>query len=389
MIPLLSPLSWISSFTGSLFLSYHQTKHMNRYVTGLIASRHKTIASMNSLFMDGLSSKAMNRFLTESDWDAQEANARRIQELQKHNETHWSKAGVAIFDDTLIHKTGKRIPGAYKFYDHSEGRFVHAQSIISLHYADQKTNYGLDYRIYVPKGKEGFKTKIQLAQEMAREMVRAGMPAETFVFDAWYLCSELVDFITSLGRFYIGSCRGNLLVMGNSGAFINLDEYVKQIASYREFEVNGEKLLVHTRKVRFNSIGRTRLIVAKRGKDTICLTTNRNDHATKVIADYMMRWRIEDFYKDAKQHLGLEKCQLRDIEGIKRHWYLVFLAHSVLKLGASESVFGKALLRCSVGMQVKRACLELLDKFVVWLLEGRKSVEEAREVFMKLLYRQT
>lgn len=389
MIPVVSPLSWVADFTKSLSLSYHQSKHMDRYLTSLITSRSKTISSMNSLFMDGLSSRSMNRFLTESCWDARKANAERLTELQRHNETRWSKDGVAIFDDTLIHKTGKHMPGVYKFYDHSEKRFVYAQNMISLHYADSKINYALDYRLYVPKGEQGFRTKIKLAMELMQESMQAGMPASTFVFDAWYLCSDIVKLMESVGRYYIGACRSNLLVMGRSGKYVSLDEYVKGIGDFKEFEVNGDTLLVHTRKLRFNSIGYARLIVSKKGKDVICLATNRNDHARNIIADYMLRWKIEDFYKDAKQHLGLEKCQLRDTEGIKRHWYLVFLAHSVLKLGVSESVFGKSVLRSSIGMKVKRTCMELLDKFVMWLMEGMKSIDEVRDVFMTLLYRQT
>jgi len=66
----------------------------------------------------------------------------------------------------------------------------------------------------------------------------------------------------------------------------------------------------------------------------------------------MLRWKIENFHKDAKQHLGLGKVQVRNIEGIKKHWYLVFLAHSLLRLGVSESSFGRTLIR-SIGKRAK------------------------------------
>lgn len=94
----------------------------------------------------------MNRFLTESGWDAEQVNRERIMELQKHNETRWSKAGIAIIDDTLIHKTGKLMPHAYKFYSHADKRFVNSQCIVTLHYADKKTSYALDYRQDVKRG---------------------------------------------------------------------------------------------------------------------------------------------------------------------------------------------------------------------------------------------
>ena len=339
MIPVINPLSWIKEFTDNLSLSYHQSRHMSRYVTGLITSGNKTITGMNSLFVDDLSSKSMNRFLTEYDWDSDRANTERIRELQKHNETRWSKNGVAIFDDTLIHKTGKLIPHVYKFYDHSEKRFVNGQCIVTLHYADKKTNYPLDLRHYVRKGEPGFKTKIEIAKEMAKESISNGMPAGTFVFDSWYLCDDMVRFVESQGRFYIAACKSNLLVRWEGGRYIKLGEYAKKISKFREFEVNGRKLLVFTKKAHFKSIGDTRLVISKRGKETLCLATNREDHVRHIISDYALRWKIEDFYKDAKQHLGLDKCQVRDMDGIKRHWHLVLLAHSVLKLGVSERLW--------------------------------------------------
>lgn len=361
-------------------------KHVSRYITGLITSRSKTISSMNSLFTDNLSSKSMNRFLTEYNWDI---NTQRIMELQNHNETRWSKSGIAIFDDTLIHKTGKLIPHTYKFYDYSEKRFINAQCMVTLHYADRKTNYALDYRLYVKRGEPGFKTKIELAMELVKEAISIGLPANTFVFDSWYLCKELVKFIESLGRSYIGACKSNLLVRWEGGRYISLGEYVKNISKFKEFEVNGKKLLVYTKKVHFKSIGDSRLIISKRGKDIICLATNRKDHVRHILSDYMLRWKVEDFYKDAKQHLGLDKCQVRDLDGIKKHWHLVFLAHSILKLGVTESIFGRSILHSSIGQKVKKSCLELLEKFTMWILEGKKSVEEVRDMLGMLIYRQS
>lgn len=386
MLPIISPPAWIAGFTKGFNLSHHQHKHISRYLTGLIASRTKTVTGMNSMFVDSLSSRSMNRFLTESGADI---NTQRILELQKHNETRWSKHGVAILDDTLVHKTGKGIPHAYKFYDHAEKRFVLAQCITTLHYADSKTSYALDYRVYAKKGGEGFRTKIELGMELIGQAIDMGLPAQTVVMDSWYICDDMVRMIESRGKFYIGACRSNLLVRVKDNRYVCLGEYVQSIPNFHEFEVNGKKLLVHTRKVHFRSIGDSRLIVSKHGKGIICLATNRKDHATKVLSDYMMRWKIEDFYRDAKQHLGLEKCQLRDIEGIKRHWYLVFLAHSVLKLGVAESAFGESLVRSSIGQKVKGVCMELLERFVMWVVEGGKSVGEVRDILGWLINRQS
>jgi SRSO17 transposase len=33
-----------------------------------------------------------------------------------------------------------------------------------------------------------------------------------------------------------------------------------------------------------------------------------------------MRWTIETYFRDAKQHLGLSDYQVRGLKGIKSHW---------------------------------------------------------------------
>ncbi len=56
--------------------------------------------------------------------------------------------------------------------------------------------------------------------------------------------------------------------------------------------------------------------------------------ADKMLNVYARRWKIESFYRDAKQELGMEEYEMRKIEGIRRHLAMVFIAHTFLALGA-------------------------------------------------------
>jgi len=67
------------------------------------------------------------------------------------------------------------------------------------------------------------------------------------------------------------------------------------------------------------------------------------------------------------------KCQLRDMEGIKRHWYLVLAAHSVLRLDVSEGVLAEVVSRKSVANKAKVACFDMLSRFVCWVLEKNEN----------------
>jgi hypothetical protein len=331
--------------------------------------------------------------MTEYSWDNSEVNRERLMELQKYNETRWSKNGVCIIDDTLIEKTGKHIPATGKYFDHAKHRYVYGHSIVSLHYADNKTNYAIDYRLYLKQDKyDGFKTKIELAKELIQDSINIGIPASTYVFDSWYLCGHFTRFIESFKRFWIGACKTNLLVRTSSDRYVSIKEYAESVPKdkFKQFEVNGKGLLIHTKNLYFKSLGkRARLVISKDGKNTLYLVTNRRDHVTKILADYMLRCKIDGFYKDAKQHLGLGKCQLRNIEGIKKHWHLVFLAHSILRLGVSESMLGRTILASSIGQRVKRTCIGLLEKLIGWVVEGGKRMEDIMELLGRFIYRQS
>lgn len=224
---------------------------------------------------------------------------------------------------------------------------------------------------------------MDLITESIQEMQ---FPAFTFVFDSWYLCKELVDHIESYKRLWIAACKSDRLILIN-GRYISLADYFNTLSDrdFTERMVNGKKLLVHQRTARFKSLGkRARLIISKEGKETLFLATNRSGTVEGVIADYMLRWSIETFHKDAKQYLGLDKCQMRDMEGIKRYWYIVFMAHSVLRLGASEGFLARAVSRKSVVNRVKGAFFDLLSRFVSWVMEkgDHSEIMKVMEVVM-------
>jgi hypothetical protein len=85
-------------------------------------------------------------------------------------------------------------------------------------------------------------------------------------------------------------------------------------------------------------VGRVRVVISHdneelQGEPAYCATDNLQWESTRILNTYALRSKIEGFYRDAKQNLGLEDYQLRDLRGIKRHWCLVFLAYSLLVRG--------------------------------------------------------
>jgi len=72
------------------------------------------------------------------------------------------------------------------------------------------------------------------------------------------------------------------------------------------------------------------------------LVTNKIDAPTEhVIRSYGMRWRIEMFFEDSKQDLGIEDCELQTDEGASRHWHLLMAAYSLIRLDPVRAPWGR------------------------------------------------
>ena len=75
-------------------LSHHQTQHAKTYVTGLAAASSNTITGIAQEVLPAGSDRALNKFITEYDWDEDELSHERLEELQNHGDTRWSTDGL-------------------------------------------------------------------------------------------------------------------------------------------------------------------------------------------------------------------------------------------------------------------------------------------------------
>ena len=87
MLPITDFLSCTDPLDEFDSLSSHQIQHAKTYVTGLAAGRSKTLTGVAREDLPAGSDRALNKFLTEYDWDADQLNHERLEELQKHGET--------------------------------------------------------------------------------------------------------------------------------------------------------------------------------------------------------------------------------------------------------------------------------------------------------------
>jgi hypothetical protein len=92
-----------------------------------------------------------------------------------------------------------------------------------------------------------------------------------------------------------------------------------------------------------------------------------------------LRWPVEPSYEDTKGPLGFDGYELRDEEGIRRHWTLVFAAYSAARQANAQGRWGnwlKATLQTigDVSRQVQGEALAALIYFAISeMAQGRNA----------------
>ncbi len=392
MFPLTNVLSCTEPIEGFGSLSYHQRDHAKAYVTGLIAATNKTIDGIARHVMPSGSERALNKFLGEYDWDEDKLNLERLEELQKHNETRWSKKGYIAIDDSLTEKTGEEIPEAGTFYDHADGEYIWGQNLVYSFYTDEKTGYPLGFRLYE---KETEVTKLDQARQLVEEAEeRAEVPAKTYLFDSWYCDQELIETIESYGKDWITALKSDRKVEFAEQEW-RIDELHEEV-DLTDREVDGTTYRIWTRKLPVSQLGEKKVIIAEKVSEdddednpVKYLVTNKIDaQSADIIESYGFRWRIETFFEDSKQDLGFADCEVQRERSAKRHWHMNMLAYSLLRLGPAQCASSARSIRTkatSMRTEWEWSVKEAVHNLVEWVREqGDRAITDIMAEFDEL-----
>lgn len=68
------------------------------------------------------------------------------------------------------------------------------------------------------------------------------------------------------------------------------------------------------------------------------VTSEIDAPSSHIIRSYSYKWRIETFFEDSKQSLGLGDCEVRDSDSANRRWHPQMLTYSLLRLDPESNV---------------------------------------------------
>jgi hypothetical protein len=374
---------------ADLFANQPQRRHFGEYLTGLIVARNKTVTGINAEFMSTTDQSCLNRFVTDSEWDVERLNARRLELLQEDPATRYANHGVIALDDVLLDHDGKLIEDVGWFWDHAEDRHKIAHDYLFANYVcPGGQHYPLEFRRFKKRDQceatgQQFEDHGRLFRQLVDWVCEHEIPGD-FAFDSYFSSAEDLNHIHGKldgrgdPRAYVGDLKSNrkLEVRGQS---IRADEWAASIPreERRELRRGDERQWYYTAVVRLPQVKhpvRIVLLWRKRRDRTVAkvLVTNRTRWEIKrILHTYRQRWTgTETFHRDGKQELGMGDCQLRSGQGQTRHMHLVMAAYSLLMRQLRNRHAMKWALRrlTTIGQACRAIADETLRTTVQWAI---------------------
>lgn len=206
-------------------------------------------------------------------------------------------------------------------------------------------SFPLLLQLHNPQEKESTKVSI-LAQAVSflQDRLEAwGLSLEgiDIVFDHWYLKPGVVETAQQLGMIITTTLAKNERVTLDSGKDVQLEYFLYHLVQTPPHHDPRLRKLGHywrffaTHKL----LGRVLIIVRRREKKRgkyfaydFLVTTNLNAKAITVLRLIQKRWKVEVFFRESKQHLGLAKCFFHDFQTVLLYCRLRALTYLILML---------------------------------------------------------
>ena len=299
----------------------------------------------------------IHHFIAKSRWDVDGVNERRLEIINKRNQTRIRNGFSLIVDDSGHIKSGNFTDGVGRQYIGEIGKTENGIVVVTTHLYDGVRSLPLDIELYqhatsLPEGKKDkdFVKKPDLALKLIKKTLKRKWRPGIVLIDGGYgNNSRFLNEVEKLNLIYIGGLAKN-----RKASVINsetkteepekrLDEIAFSLTRDNCKEVileleKPKKVWVTTIKVKLRGL---------EGERTIAIVMNASSPEEATEIDYLVtnkqgdeitgewfvkifsqRNYIEQFYREAKGWLGLREYQVRKKERLIRHFILVFTAYT-------------------------------------------------------------
>ena len=284
-----------------------------------------------------------------------------------------------ILDDTTIAKTGRRIEKISMVYDHVAGRTGSKLGFknLTLGLYDGKIFKPVDFTLQAEKAlkkarhrKEQYKksdrapksagakrirechvSKITNGLDMLKRAVKQGFRAKYVLVDSWFSSQQFIQTVRGLGKQPMHLICG---VRKDGRKYLYKENSLDAHQLHKILKNEGQEKRCRKRNTRYyevivdyEGIGLVKLYFCRfpyQKKWRLFLSTDTSLSLLSMLEIYSVRWSIEVFFKETKQHLKLEKCQSRDFDAQIAHITTCYILYTLLayfrRVNAYDSLDG-------------------------------------------------
>lgn len=305
----------------------------------------------------GARADALYAALNQEDWNWRRLHREVAQQAVRGAKVS-NQPGAFVLDDSIRARHGKRMPGVSSHFDHTSGRHVMGQQVLTLGLSSAAGFVPIDSELFISATKaqglhQSFhdgrsvvakryrvaqsQTKPQMAGDMLRRAQRAGIEADYLLADAWFGTKPMIRLADEQLLTPILRMKKNAMKYRQSerqdGQTSHRDRDVQ--ALYKSCircqwqKIAGQPYQAKALDVDLNLSStpdevekwiKVRLLFvrgvatqekAQPGKHdwAVFLTTDTSLEPQRILELYALRWAIEVYFKEAKQYLGFLKEQ--------------------------------------------------------------------------------
>jgi hypothetical protein len=369
--PAPGPLEAYAQQFDMLFSSLAQRRGFRDYLQGLLLprDRNKTLTGLAGAEpISGAQHREVQRlqwFLSESAWDHEQVNQRRVEWLCQDPATAPHAQGALVLDDTGDRKDGTATAHVARQYLGSVGKVDNGIVAVTSLWDDERVYWPVHAVPYTPASRlpggerdPGFKTKPQLAVELVQAAQQAGIGFRAVMADCFYgdnpgftqaLTAAKIPFVLALkprkGTWAPAEAAHTPVEAAGELGWRSPNRPGRWRRIQRRFR-DGHPETWWAADAQLGGWGperRLRLVVAPThprrlsgGRNWSLLpnlarpATRRAQQANlaEVVRLYGLRNWVEQGYKQVKGELGWADFQVRSDRAIRRHWTLVCCAFS-------------------------------------------------------------
>jgi Transposase DDE domain len=240
-----------------------------------------------------------------------------------------------IFDDTVLDKSfGPSIEVARKQWSGNKKGVIRGIGVVSCVYVNPTTErfWVIDYRVFDPDT-DG-KTKLEHVREMLGSAEHRRLAYRTVLMDTWYATKEIMLLINKMKKTFYCPLRSNRQVDDSGGKrpYQRVDTL-----EWSERELKQGKLIKIKGFPKNYKVKLFRVAVSSNRTERIVTNDLSQDSTHEAQEVRAVRWKIEEFHREAKQLTGIEACQCRASRIQRNHIGCAMLVWSRLKNLAYQS----------------------------------------------------